>query len=159
MFALQIKVRGLHLRHTYCIQPSTCKYARIVIPYKMRSSSTSYSTEAFQIQGGIAILLDRPCYVNDTNSTTDNIVKVIFTTIYGVSFNYFQSNGQYDDPGISITNTFDDVANKQASNYNNFIIIPEERWVLNPGEKLVAPTGNTNMDQYIFANFEAWVYN
>ena len=141
--------------------PSTCKYARIVIPYKMRSSSTSYSTEAFQIQGGssnnywIGLAI-----VNDTNSTTDNIVRGYSASqSYGVSFNYFQSNGQYDDPGISITNTFDVVANFQASNYNNFFIIPEERWVLNPGEKLVAPTGNTNMDQYIFANFEAWVYN
>ena len=141
--------------------PANCKYARIVIPYKMRGSTESYSTESFTLQGassnnhwlGLAI-------VNDTNSTKDNIIRGYHaSTSFGVSFNYFQSNGQYDDPSVSISNPFDVVANFAQNNYYNFFIIPEERWVLNPGEKFVATTGNSGSSAYIFANFEAWVYN
>lgn len=141
--------------------PSNCKYARIVIPYKMRNASTNTSTDAFMIEGGsssnywIGLAI-----VNDTNNTKDNIARGYHgSQSHSLSFNYFQNNGQYDDPGVSITNTFDVVANYQASNYYNFFIIPEERWVLNPGEKFVATTGNNNMSQNIYANFEAWVYN
>ena len=141
--------------------PSDCKYARIVIPYKMRNASSNTSTDSFKIEGGsstnywIGLAI-----VNDTNSTKDNLIRGYHaSTSHELHFNYFQNNGQYDDPGISITNTFDVVANYRASNYYNFFIIPEERWILNPGEKFVATTGNNNMDNYIYANFEAWVYN
>ena len=141
--------------------PANCKYARIVIPYKMRGSSESNSTDSFTLQGasstnhwlGLAI-------VNDTNSTKDNIVRGYHaSTSFALSFNRFQSNGQYDDSSVSINNPFDVVAAFQQNNYYSFFIIPEERWVLNPGEKFVATTGNSGSSAYIFANFEAWVYN
>ena len=141
--------------------PSDCKFARIVIPYKMRNSASNASTDAFMIEGGSSTTYwIGLAIVNDTNSTKDNIIRGYHASqSHSLYFNYFQNNGQYDDPGISITNTFDVVANYQASNYYNFFIIPEARWILNPGEKFVATTGNNNMSQNIYANFEAWVYN
>tara|TARA_Y100000004_G_scaffold105462_1_gene118355 strand:- start:572 stop:1141 length:570 start_codon:yes stop_codon:yes gene_type:complete len=140
--------------------PSDCLYARIVIPYKMRKSSTSYTTEAFTMEGkgtgnywlGLAI-------VNDTNSTTDNLFRGFHGGSYDVMFNHFDSNGQYDDQGMSITNPFDVVVNYHQSNYRSFFIIHEERWILNPGEKLVGTTGHNSNDAFLWANFEAWVYN
>lgn len=140
--------------------PSNCVYARIVIPYKMRKSNSSYSTDAFTIEGkgsinywiGLAI-------VNDTNNTTDNIFRSAHQQNYDTSFNHFDSNGQYDDVGVSITNPFDVIVNYHQSNYRSFFIIHQDRWVLNPGEKLVATTGHNSNNGYIWANFEAWVYN
>mgnify|MGYP003120819244 CR=1 FL=1 len=142
--------------------PSTCKFVRIVIPYAMRNSSSSYSTDSFTIEGGsgnnywIGLAI-----VNDTNNTTDNIVRGYHaSSSLELRFNNFAANGQYDDPGVSITNPFDVVANYQQSNYNQFFIIHQDRWVLNPGEKFVATTGEgSNMSQNIYANFQAWVYN
>lgn len=146
--------------YTLYTAPSDCKYARIVIPYKMRKSNTSYSTEAFTMEGlssgnywlGLAI-------VNDTNSTTDHLIRGFHGSSYDLMFNHFDSNGQYDDVGVSITNPFDVVANYHQSSYRSFFIIHEERWILNPGEKFVATTGHTSNGGYLWANFEAWVYN
>ena len=141
--------------------PSSCKFARIVIPYKMRSAQSNASTDSFKIESGsstnywIGLAI-----VNDTNSTTDNLIRGYHaSTGFDVLFNNFTSNGQYDDPGVSISNPFDVIVNYQQSNYYNFFIIHQDRWILNPGEKLVATTGHNSMQQSIFANFEAWVYN
>ena len=140
--------------------PSDCMYARIVIPYNMYQSSSSYNNHSFLLEGssslnhwlGLAI-------VNDTNSSTDNIIRGYHSNPYHLTFNHFQVNGQYDDTTMSITNPFDVVANYNQSNYHSYFIIPQERWVLNPGEKFVCTTGNNSSTAYVFANFQAWVYN
>jgi hypothetical protein len=141
--------------------PSDCTYARIVIPYKMRSAQSNASTDTFKIESGnstnywIGLSI-----VNDTNSTTDNIIRGYHAqTGYDLNFNFFQNNGQYDDNSVSISNPFDVVANYQHGSYRNTFIIHQDRWILNPGEKFVATTGHNSMSQSIFANFQAWVYN
>jgi len=124
--------------------PSNCTFARIVIPYKMRAAASNVSTDSFKIESGsssnywmgLAI-------VNDTNSTTDNLIRSYHAnTSYDLNFNHFQNNGQYDDSNVSITNPFDVVVNSQFGNYRSFFIIHQDRWILNPGEKFVATTGH-----------------
>tara|TARA_R100001460_G_C3515994_1_gene172006 strand:- start:175 stop:765 length:591 start_codon:yes stop_codon:yes gene_type:complete len=145
--------------------PSTCKYARIVIPDTAKQSNTTYNNESFKLDSsgshnrwlGIGI-------VNDTNSTEDMILKNYSgSTSYNIFLNSFANDAisnQYNYISPYNRGPFDVVAiYKTNSNYYNYVNISGDRFILNPGEKFVALTGNDNTSEYIFANFQAWVYN
>jgi hypothetical protein len=145
--------------------PSSCKYARIVIPDTAKQSNTSYNDEAFTIESdgthnrwlGIGI-------VNDTNNSEDMILKnYSANTSYKIMFNSFSNDAisnQYNYMNTFNRGPFDVVVvHKNNSNYYNYTMISGDRFILNPGEKFVALTGNNNTQAYIYANFQAWVYN
>ena len=145
--------------------PSDCVYARIVIPDTGKQSNTSYNDEAFFLESdgthnrwlGIGI-------VNDTNNSEDMILKNYSgNTSYETMLNSFSQDAisnQYNYMAPFNRGPFDVVVvYKNQSNYYNYTMISGDRFILNPGEKFVALTGNNNTQAYIYANFQAWVYN
>ena len=146
--------------------PTTCKYARIVIPHTGKNSDVnSYQQENFKIESssshnhwmGIGI-------VNDTNSTEDIFIRsysgstnfpIVLNSFaqssYGGQYNF---NRSYDGGPFGVTVTW-----YSSNNYYNYGFLHGDRFILNPGEKFVAFTGNNNATNYIYANFQAWVYN
>ena len=145
--------------------PSSCAYARIVIPDTAEQSSQSYNQESFLIEsdGNVNRWLGLGI-VNDTNSTEDMLLKNYSgNTTFKIQLNAFgqeAATGQYNFNRSHDRGPFDVVATyKTSSNYYNYTTISAERFILNPGEKFVALTGANNCTAYIFANFQAWVYN
>ncbi len=144
--------------------PSDCKYARIVIPDTGKWSTTSYTNEAFKLDSsashnhwlGIGI-------VNDTNNTEDMILKNYSGNLnYNLYLNSFSEgiSNQYNYVQAFNRSPFDVIATwRNNSGFQNLVTISQDRFILNPGEKFVAFTGNNSTSAYIFANFQAWVYN
>ena len=102
--------------------------------------------------------------VNDTNSTEDIFIRnysgnasfpIYLNSFaqgaYGGQYNF---NRSYDGGRFGVTITW-----YSTNNYYNFGFLHGDRFILNPGEKFVAFTGNNNATNYIYANFQAWVYN
>tara|TARA_R100000278_G_scaffold25764_1_gene23769 strand:- start:803 stop:1381 length:579 start_codon:yes stop_codon:yes gene_type:complete len=149
--------------YVFYTAPTNCKYARIVIPYAGGTSNSSYPQESFKIESnsqqnhwlGVGI-------VNDTNSTED-----IWCRTYSGNNNFpihFNQLGQTYNSTFNIT-PFDNgpfgvyLAFYSNNNNYNYAFLHQDRLVLNPGEKFVGFTGNNSNSSYIYANFQAWVYN
>lgn len=145
--------------------PSDCKYVRIVIPDTGKQSTTSYTNESFSLDSdgshnrwlGIGI-------VNDTNNTEDMILKNYSgNTSYELYLNSFSQGvtvNQYNYVQAFNRSPFDVISIwKSSASNESLVTISQDRFVLNPGEKFVALTGSTSTSSYIFANFQAWVYN
>ncbi len=145
--------------------PSSCKFARIVIPDTAKKSSTTYNDEGFYIESdgnhnrwlGIGV-------VNDTNNSEDMILKNYSgNTSYNIMLNSFSNDAisnQYNYMSPFNRGPFDVVVvYKNQSNYYNYAMISGDRFILNPGEKFVGLTGHNSNNAYIYANFQAWVYN
>jgi hypothetical protein len=150
--------------YVFYTAPSTCKYARIVIPDKGRRSSQSYQQESFRLESSsstnhwLAIAI-----VNDTNNTEDMILKNYWgNTSFELDLNCFAQTGS-NQTNFNMAfprGPFDVVCHWQNSgSHFQYSMIHADRFILNPGEKFVGLTGTSSGTPYIHANFQAWVYN
>ena len=145
--------------------PSDCKYVRIVIPDTGKNANTTYNSEAFKLESsGSHHHWYALGIVNDTNNTEDMILKNYSgNTSYELFLNSFSQgtvSNQYNYVQAFNRSPFDVIATwRNNSGYQNLVTISQDRFVLNPGEKFVAITGNNSTNAYIYANFQAWVYN
>ena len=149
--------------YVFYTAPSDCKYARIVFPHTGKASNSSYPQESFKIESnsnqnywlGVGI-------VNDTNSTEDIWVRTysgnasfpIQFNLFGQSYNSTFNMQPYDAGPFGVTLSW-----YSNNNNYNYGFLHQDRLVLNPGEKFVGFTGNNSSSSYIYANFQAWVYN
>lgn len=143
--------------------PSACKFVRIVIPVTGRLSNSSYQTDSFYFESssstnywiGIGI-------VNDTNNSEDIILKNHWSNgNYTLHLNSYPqtSQSQYNFHREYNKGPFDvDCAWYNGTNWN-YSTIHGDRFILNPGEKFVGLTGHNSANNYLYANFQAWVYN
>lgn len=143
--------------------PSTCKFARIVIPDTGRNSNSSYQTDSFFLESssstnywiGIGI-------VNDTNNSEDMILKNHWQNSgYSLHLNSFgqTSQSQYNFHMAFDRGPFDVTCGWYNGTNWNYSKIDGDRFILNPGEKFVGLTGHNSANNYLYANFQAWVYN
>ena len=145
--------------------PSNCKYARIVIPDTGKQSTSSYTNESFRLESpGSHNYWYAIGIVNDTNNTEDMIAKTYSgNTSFDLQFNSHSQAAQGNQYNYNTSHNrgpFDVIATwRSSNNYYNFVTIHGDRFILNPGEKFVAMTGNNSNSSYIYANFQAWVYN